>query len=229
MVNMKAILFSSDFIGLNATQELERLVGKKARDINFAIINEACAVEDGDDNSFFVEGMYFIKNNFGKFYLINLLALSLNEAKSRIEKSDVIFCFGGNTEYLKTVFDKTGFSAVLSELLKAKVWCGSSAGSMVLGRMIDSTWQSKLYGEFNDYGVESYLDLLDFSILPHLTGGDLASDVNDKIVFDISANMSWDIYALSDWSAVLVDGSKVRVIGKSWTKLWNGKILKNNK
>lgn len=229
MVNMKAILFSSDFVGLNATKELEKLVGKKAKDINFAIINEACAVEDGDDNSFFVDGMHFIKNNFGKFYLVNLLALSLDDIKKHTNKSDVIFCFGGNTEYLKTVFDRTGFSSVLPELLKTKVWCGSSAGSMVLGKMISSNWQSKLYGDFNDYRVGSYLDLFDFSILPHLTGGDLASDDNDKIVFDISANTSWDIYALSDWSAVLIDGDKVRVIGKHWTKLSDGKILENNK
>ena len=222
---MKAILFSSDFVGLNAVKELEELVGKPAKDINFAIINEACAVEEGDDNSFFVNGMHFIKNNFGNFYLVNLLALSLDDIKKRIEKSDVIFCFGGNTEYLKTVFDKTGFSNILPELLEAKVWCGSSAGSMILGKMVSSTWQNKLYGQADDYGVKSYLDLLDFSVLPHLTGGDLSSDDNDKIVFDISADVNWDVYALSDWSAVLVNDDKVSVIGKHWSKLRMGKII----
>lgn len=226
---MKAILFSSDFIGLNAIKELEKLVGKKAKDINFAIINEACAVEEGDDNSFFVDGMYFIKNNFNNFYLVNLLTLSIDYIKKQIEKSDVIFCFGGNTEYLKTVFDKTGFSAILPELLKTKVWCGSSAGSMILGKMISSGWQSKLYGDFDDYGVKDYLDLFDFSVLPHLTGGDLASDQKDKIVFDISRDTDWDIYALSDWSAVLIEGGDVRIIGKSWSKLRGGKIIQSNK
>ena len=225
---MKAILFSSDFVGLNAVKELEELVGKPAKDINFAIINEACAVEEGDDNSFFVNGMHFIKNNFGKFYLVNLLALSLHDIKKRIERSDVIFCFGGNTEYLKTVFDKTGFSNILPELLEAKVWCGSSAGSMILGKMVSSTWQNKLYGQADDYGVKSYLDLLDFSVLPHLTGGDLSSDDNDKIVFDISADVNWDVYALSDWSAVLVNDDKVSVIGKHWSKLHMGKVIENN-
>jgi dipeptidase E len=221
---VKAILFSSDFMGLNATKELEKLVGKPAKDINFAIINEACAVEDDDDNSFFVDGMHFIKHHFGKFNLVNFLALNIDEIVKRIEKADVIFCFGGNTEYLKTVFDKTGFSAVLPKLLKTKVWCGSSAGSMILGKMINYKWQSKLFGDFDDYGAKNYLDLLDFSILPHLTGGDLMSDDKDKVVFDISANTDWDIYALSDWSAVLVDGNNVRVIGKHWSKLRGGKI-----
>ncbi len=228
MASMKAILFSSDFVGLNAVKELEGLVGKSAKNINFAIINEACAVEDSDDNSFFVNGMHFIKNNFGNFYLVNLLALSLDDIKKRIEKSDVIFCFGGNTEYLKTVFDETGFSDIMPELLKTKVWCGSSAGSMILGKMISSAWQNKLYGPADDYGIKSYMDLLDFSVLPHLTGGDLGFDNNDKIVFDISAGVDWDIYALSDWSAVLVDGDRVDVIGRHWSKLRMGKIIENN-
>ncbi|NTU74442.1 type 1 glutamine amidotransferase-like domain-containing protein, partial [Candidatus Roizmanbacteria bacterium] len=191
--------------------------------------NEACAVENSNDNSFFVDGMHFIKHNFGDFYLVNLLALSIDDIKKRIEKSDAIFCFGGNTEYLKTVFDKTGLSTLLPELLKTKVWCGSSAGSMVLGKMISSKWQGNLYGDFDDYGINNYVDLLDFSILPHLKGGDLASDNKDKVVFDISLDTDWDIYALSDWSAVLIDGDKVQTIGKHWSKLRDGKILENNR
>jgi len=224
---MKAILFSSDFVGLDATKELERLVGKSAEDIKFAVINEGVAEVRGD-NSFFVDGMYFLKHHFGGFDLINLLALSAEQVKERVGKADAIFCFGGNTEYIKTVFDRTGFSEILSELLETKVWCGSSAGSMILGRMIETKWQRKLFGEFDDFGVTEYFNLLDFSVLAHLRGGNLMADEKDRIVFDISKSVKWDIYALSDWSAVVVDGDEVRVIGKFWTKLRDGEIIEQN-
>jgi len=233
---MKAILFSSDFEGLDATKELEKLVGKPAKEINFAIINEAANVLNVDskreinDNSFFVDGMHFIKHHFGNFDLVNLLALTESQVKQRMEKADVIFCFGGNTEYLQYIFDKTGFSKLVPELLKTKVWCGSSAGSMILGRMIPHELQLKLYGDdWDTYDTDKYLDLLDFSVLAHLRGGDLANDPRDKAVFDISKECNWDIYALSDWSAVVVDGSETKVIGKYWSKLRNGKIIEGNR
>jgi dipeptidase E len=227
---MKAILFSSDFTGLDATKELERLVGKPAKEINFVVLNEAAAASlmESNDNSFFIDGMKFIKDNFGNFAYVNLLALNKRQVAEQVKKCDAIFCFGGSTEWLKKVFDKTGFSEMLPEILKTKVWCGSSAGSMILGKMISKDWQEKLYGSFEDYSVSGYLDLLPFSILPHLAGGDLASDEKDKMVFDISKTVSQDIYALSDWSAVLIDGDKIEVIGKHWSKLRGGKIIERN-
>ncbi|MCL2444860.1 Type 1 glutamine amidotransferase-like domain-containing protein [Candidatus Saccharibacteria bacterium] len=225
---MKAILFSSDFTGLDETRELEELVGKPAKKIRFAVINEAVAVEHGD-NSFFVDGMHFLKHRFGGFELVNLLALPLDKVQERISEADAIFCFGGNTEYLKTVFDKTGFSEILPELLKEKVWCGSSAGSMILGKMVSAEWQRQVFGEFDDWGVGRYLELLDFSILPHLRGGNLMADEKDVVVFDISRNVDWDVYTLSDWSAVVVDGEDVKVVGKYWARLRNGEILEQNK
>lgn len=195
---MKAILFSSDFIGLNATEELEKLVGKPAKDINFMVLNEASAMSlvESNDNSFFVDGMKYIKDNFGNFAYVNLLALNKKQVIEQVKKCDVIFCFGGSTEWLKKVFDQTGFTELLPEILQTKVWCGSSAGSMILGKMINKDWQEKLYGSFEDYSVSGYLDLLPFSILPHLTGGDLMSDERDKIVFEISKDAPQDIYTL---------------------------------
>jgi peptidase E len=227
---MKAILFSSDFIGLDATKELERLVGKSAKEINFVVLNEAAAASlaGNNDNSFFVDGMKFIKDNFGNFAYVNLLALNKKQVTEQIKKCDVIFCFGGSTEWLKKVFDRTGFSKMLTKILMIKVWCGSSAGSMILGKMISKDWQEKLYGSFEDYSVSNYLELLSFSILPHLVGGDLASNEKDKVVFDISKNTSQDIYALSDWSAVLVDDNRVEVIGKHWSKLRGGEIVESS-
>lgn len=228
---MKAILFSSDFIGLNATKELEKLVGKPAKDINFIILNEASAMSlaGNSDNSFFVDGMKFIKDNFGNFAHVNLLALNKEQVAEQVEKCDVIFSFGGSTEWLKKVFDQTGFTKMLPEILQTKVWCGSSAGSMILGKMINKDWQEKLYDSFEDYSVSGYLDFLSFSILPHLTGGDLMSDEKDKIVFEISRDVPQDIYALSDWSAVLVNEHQVRVIGKHWSKLSGGKIVESSR
>jgi len=232
---MKAILFSADFVGIDATKELERLVGKPAGEIDFAVINEAAKVVNVDtkieinDNSFFVDGMHFIKHHFGNFDLVDLLALTSEQVEERLAKADVIFVFGGNTEYLQYSFEKTGFAGILRNALREKVYCGSSAGSMVLGRMIPYELQRGLEGEdWDTYGVDEYLGVVDFSILPHLGGGNLMDDERGRKVLEVSKSVDWDIYALSDRSAVVVDGGEVRVIGECWAKVREGEIVEQD-
>ena len=174
--------------------------------------------------------MYFIKHHFGGLELINLLANDKEKVRERMMASDAIFCFGGNTEYLKAVFDKTGFSGILPDLLETKIWCGSSAGSMVIGYMPSEKLSSDLWGgtpqaSTDTYGIDKYLELVPLCILPHLYGGDLMRDSRDASVVENSTTMAVPIYALSDWSAVLVDGNETRVIGHDWSVLKNGEII----
>jgi dipeptidase E len=182
---------------------------------------------------FFVDGMHFLKHHFGSFELVNLLALDKVKIRERLNACDAIFCFGGSSDYLMSVLNKTGVSEMLPELLRARVWCGSSAGSMVIGhrpsdKLADDLWGGTRLEEKDDYGVKKYLELVPACVIPHLCGGNLTCDPRDGTVIGNSATMDVPVYALSDWSAVVVDGGDVKVIGKLWSKLDRGKVVERN-
>lgn len=129
---MRTILASSGFTNEEIIRACEELVGKPRQKINFIILNEAIKAEKGD-HRWFAESLAEITNNFGgTIELSDLQAHDLDYAKERIATCDVVFCFGGQTDYLKKVFEETGFAGYLPELLEEKVWVGSSAGSCVL-------------------------------------------------------------------------------------------------
>jgi len=211
---MKMILFSADFRVEGSIEELEKLVGKNRKDINFSIINEAYAVENGD-HKWIIESMNTLMNNFdGNIEFVNLLALDIKKVEERIMLSDVIFVLGGNTEYLKNVFEKTGFSKLLPKLLETKVYIGSSAGSMIVGHLPSYKNQDKYYGQLEHYNVKSYLDLLDLSILPHFRASYL-NNRDDKWAIEESKNVGYTVYALSDDSALIINENDRYVIGEN--------------
>src|SRR3989344_1367597 len=136
---MKLILCSEGFYTEEIVIKCEELVGKPRSAISIAVINEAYAVDHDNNLPWVLENLNMIKNNFGgNLELVNLLALDIKTIKERIMHHDVIFVVGGHTDYLMNVFNTTGFSKILPELLKTKVYVGSSAGSMVLGKRLSS-------------------------------------------------------------------------------------------
>lgn len=218
---MKLILASSGFASKEAVEKCIEFVGKPAKEINFAIINEAYAVEHCD-HSWILDDMDSIRKNFGgSIEFVNLLALNITQVEERIDAADVIFVVGGNTEYLKTVFDKTGFSKLLPKLLEEKVYVGSSAGSMILGRQTSYETQDEIYGEVDYFDVHEYLNLVNFSILPHLHSKYFFAR-NDEWVINESKKIDGIVFALSDNAAVIVDDNKEYVVGHDYMKLLNG-------
>ena len=225
---MKLILASSGFEAPESVQKCIEFVGKPAKKISFAIINEAYAVEEGD-HSWVVDDIINIRNNFGgEIEFINLLALPLSDIERRIRTKDVIFCVGGNTEYLMSVFEKTGFDKLLPKLLKEKVYVGSSAGSMVLGVQPPLALQTAFYGEELDYGIKKYLELIDETILPHLDSPHFNNFRHRDRYLPAFAKIP-KAYFLSDTSALVVDDDKTYPIGKNYIKLENGQTTEDVK
>lgn len=221
---MKALLTSSEFRGYGILEQVEKLAGKSADKISVGIIIEAVATEKGDKR-WLIDGLSEVSSAFGgEIDIINLLALNKDEVLRRVEAVDVIFCFGGSSEWLKIVFEKSGFSQELPKLLEDKVWIGSSAGGMILGKMSDEKLQSYVYQVEDFFGVKSYLDYLDFEIIPHIWGKFVPSDSFEKCLEWSKSNKNV-MYILSDNSAVCVDGEKVWLVGEKACKILNGKIL----
>ncbi len=220
---MKLLLASAGFYTPEIATKCAELVGKPQDQINIAVINEAYAVEHGD-HTWVLDDLNNIKKYFkGRMELVNLLALDQAITKERIDLADVIFVVGGHTDYLMQVFQKTGFDKLLPELLKTKVYVGSSAGSMVLGKRVSASAYAKIYGETEDYDITKYLGLVDFAIKPHL-GSKLFRKNRKEVLLEVTEDYKGIVYGLADDSAIVIDGDKTYTIGSEPAKIIDGKL-----
>ena len=209
---MKLILCSEGFYTEEIVKKCEEFVGKSRNSINIAVINEAYAVEHDNNLRWILENLNTVKNNFGgNLELINLLALDKETVKKRIELSDAIFVVGGHARYLMSVFNKTGFDKLLPDLLKTKVYVGSSAGSMVTGKLLSSEAYEKIYGEKDDYGVKKYLELVNVAIMPHLDSQYFPN--RKETLFEAAKKHQGVIYGLRDDTAIIAEDEKLYTIG----------------
>jgi dipeptidase E len=211
---MKLVLCSEGFHTPNTVQACVELCGKPQNEIGVAVINEAYAVETGG-HQWVLDNLNSVAHNFSlEMDMINLLALPLDEVEARIMAKDVIFVIGGDTDYLMQVFQKTGFAMLLPKLLETKVYVGSSAGSIVMGRRSPTAVRHTVYGESQDFGITDYLNLVDFGVLSHLNSSQFPnnrSGVLDKLLKDVD----FPVYALEDDSAVVIDGDRMSLIGSA--------------
>lgn len=223
---MKAILASSGFTNEEIIATCEDLVGKPRGKINFVILNEAIKAEKGDCR-WLIEGLNEISGNFGgTVELLDLQAHDLRYVQERINECDVVFCFGGQTDYLKEVFEKTGFVNILPEILEKKVWVGSSAGSCVLCHKESKETSVGVFEET----VENrhYLEMLPICFLPHY-GSDWFPQLTKDTVVKESKLADYPVYLMSDQAAVVVEGSlgepRFRVIGDGCVVAESGEVV----
>lgn len=220
---MKLVLCSEGFHTQNTVQACVKLVGKPQDDITIGIINEAFAVEKGDKR-WVLNNLNSVAKNFkGEVDIIDLLALSLEEVEARLSSKDVIFVVGGDTDYLMSVYQNTGFDKLLPKLLQSKVYVGSSAGSMVVGRRISAAAYRLIYGEDSKYDITDYLGIVELSIMPHLDSP-FFPNRKESLVKAVG-NFEGKVYGLRDDSAVVVNGDKVHTIGSKPIVIEKGKLV----
>lgn len=210
---MKLLLSSAGIRTQELAETLSSLVGKPLENINVAVINEASAVEPGDKTWFFNEINDLRKYVGGEIDFVNLLALNIDEIKERVAFADVIYVVGGNPDYLLHLYNKTGFASLLKDtLLNEKVYVGSSAGSMVLGRRGSTNEYQNYYGEDRTFGTTDYLGAVDFVIKPHFEAPDLPKNHKD-ILLKASIEEQQLIYAVRDDQAIIVNDETVSFVG----------------
>lgn len=218
---MKLLLCSEGFHTSNTVEACVELCGKPQDKISFAIINEAYAAEHGDKR-WVLHNLNSVADNFpADIDMVDLLALPLSEVEQRIMQKDAIFVVGGNTDYLMSVYQKTGFDKLLPKLLQTKVYVGSSAGSMVVGKRISSAAYKLVYGEESKWGIDEYLGLADLSVMPHLDSPHFPN--RKESLLEAVGSFEDKVYGLRDDSAVVVDGDEVRTIGSKPVLIENGK------
>lgn len=209
---MKLLLGSAGLYTKELADEMVRLVGKPSSEINVAIINEASKVEFGDMRDWFFDEINRIRDfTGGRIDFIDLQANDIETVRKNIAFADVIYCIGGNTEYLTKVMRETGFDVLLRELLETKVYVGSSASSMVIGKRINILAYRNKFGDKEDYGITDYLGIVDFHIVPHINSDEFSNRTREA-VGAILAGVD-GVYLLEDTQAVVVEGSAVNIVG----------------
>jgi dipeptidase E len=210
--HMRLVLCSEGFHTQNTVDACVKLVGKPQDEITIAVINEAFAVEDGDKR-WVLDNLNSVAKHFpAELDIVDLLALPMEEVEKRIRNKDVIFVVGGNTDYLMHVFNKSGFTELLPKLLEDKVYVGSSAGSMVIGKRISTEAYTKIYGEDQDFGVTEYMNLVDLAIKPHLDSNNFPNNRANTLDKHASG-ADFPVYGLRDDSAIVIDGENQDFIG----------------
>ncbi|HEX6258660.1 MAG TPA: Type 1 glutamine amidotransferase-like domain-containing protein [Candidatus Saccharimonadales bacterium] len=222
---MKLILSSAGFATPEIIAKAEELTRKNRRHISVAVINEGYAVEHDNNLRWVLDDLIQVRDAFGgNLELVNLLALDRSTVKRRIMKHDIVYVVGGHTDYLMTVFKKTGFAGLLPTLLKDKVYVGSSAGAMVLGCRVSTAAYRRLYGESQDFGVREYLKLVDFAIKPHLNNRLFPANRKD-VLLKISQDYKGELYGLADDAAIVVHNGRTYTIGSRPLRIIDGKLV----
>lgn len=208
---MRLVLCSEGFHTQNTVEACVKLAGKPQDQISIGIINEAYAVEQGDKR-WVLDNLNSVANNFaGEIDIVDLLALSIEEVERRLADKDVIFVVGGDTDYLMSVYQKTGFDKLLPKLLETKVYVGSSAGSMVVGKRISAAAYRLIYGEDSKWNIDQYVGLVDLSVMPHLDSPHFPN--RKESLLEAVGSFEGRVYGLRDDSAVIIDGDSVYTIG----------------
>ena len=216
---MKVILASSGLANEEMIDRLEGFVGKSRKNINVVIINEAIKGEAGDHRWFAEELQRICSVIGGRIEFVDLQAHDEDHILKRINEADMIFCFGGNTDYLANVFTKTGFDKILPKILQEKVWVGSSAGSCVLCNKESIETQSAVYKE--KCGFDHYMNIIPIVFLPHLHGW---FKFDKPEIIKASEATVLPVYALSDNAAIAYDGTNFDVLGNDYIIAQEGKI-----
>lgn len=212
---MKLILASQGFMTDEIAKTVESLVRKPLENINIAIINEAyIAKPETSSKRWLIKELSRIEKYIGGIIdFINLRAYDKVEVKRRLQNADMMYIVGGRNLVLPSLFKETGFDEVLKEFAQEKVVMGTSAGSIVLGRQIESDeyWLAK-EGITNDQIENKTLGLVNFNIFPHYKRKDHQKWDKSFLEKTLSTN-SFKVYAITDEQAIIYDNGEIYFVG----------------
>lgn len=205
---MKLLLTSMGLSNKTLRNEFIKLVEKEPKDIEVAYIMTASIPEP--DKEYCRQDL----ENLRKTGVENINEIDISQNKETWEgtmkNSDVIFVEGGNTYFLLYWFKKSGLFNETEEILKDKIYVGVSAGSIVAGPDISfAGWQVGFWDRNIIELVDSSgLSLISFGLFPHFKKS-WEADLKT-----LSKGVNFDMYAIDDNMAYLVNGNEAKFIGE---------------
>lgn len=229
---MKLLLTSQSIHNKSIESALRELLVKPSAECTAVYISTSQNGAVGD-KSWLLQNLNDAHNMGWKSFEIIDLAAMINLPKSmwwdRIFAADVLFVGGGANFYLGYWLEKSGLADALPELLKTKVYVGSSAGSMIITRsLITASKPLKQIAAGQLLNMETYgpegqrsprsLDLADILLRPHYKASEYPN-VTDELLQKVANQNNVPLYAIDDESALkIVDGSVEVVSEGKWKK-----------
>lgn len=212
---MKLVLASQGFMTKEIVDSVVDLVQKPKDEIKISIINEAyVGLAENKDKHWLIKELSLIEKNFnGIIDFVNLRAYEIEEIEKRLKNTDIIYIVGGKQFLLAKLFKETGFDSLLKKLSKEKVIMGTSAGSIVLGKPVDSNEYYLDRYKINKEDIEVHnLGFVDFNIIPHYLREDRLN-YNEEYYKKVLKDNTFKMYAINDNQAIIYDNGEINFIG----------------
>ncbi len=212
---MKVILASQGFTTNEIATEVSKIVGKSAGNINVAIINESMYFLDKEhDKRWFIKELANLEKHLGgKIDFVNFRAHAKAEIETKLMSADLTYIVGGKQHIYSELFRKTDTVDLIEKVANERVLMGTSAGSIVLGKQIQSNqfWQERYRTKLEDIEYQE-LGIVPFNIVPHYLRKDHQNWTKEFLQRTLSDN-PFTVYAVKDNQAVTYVDGKTQFIG----------------
>lgn len=212
---MKLLLASQGFLTNEIADEVRRVVNKNLNEINIAIVNESYLELDRDKDKRWVikELAYIEKYIGGRIDFIDFKRFSKDEISKRIDQADLIYFVGGKQNILARIIREYDLKDIINKMIKNKVVMGTSAGSIMWGKQIESeTYFKERYNKNVKDIVDRDYGIVDFNIIPHYLRKD--REKWDAEFFNRTLkNEKFPIYAINDNQMISYVDGEIRFIG----------------
>ncbi len=218
---MKLFLTSAGLKNKSIASALGDLVGLPKEKIHIAFIPTAANVEEGDKGWLIDDLVNLKKQGYGCVDIVDISALEKEDWEPRLRTANVIAVGGGNTFHLMHWVKKSGLDKLLPELLKTRVYMGTSAGSCITGTTIYNSVQN-LFKETYKLQIKDGLGIVDFQFIPHLNSP-YFKFIREKYLKEAAKDVDEVVYAVDDNSALKVVNGKVQVVSEGKYLIFNNK------
>jgi dipeptidase E len=204
----KTLLLTSN--GMQMKKEIVKLLQKPAYDITVVFISTAAKSEE---NLEYLRMDWTIMRDEMGFNVeeYDIEGKTEAEVMKALEFKDIIYVEGGNTFYLLKMMRACNFEKIIRKLLKAgKVYIGSSAGSIVAGKTIQTAeW-------IGDKNLVHLTDLKGLNLVPFDIVCHYSPEFEDTIKQKIKnpKKRAKNLRILIDSQAILVQGKETDLIGE---------------
>lgn len=212
---MRLLLASQGFLTKEIANEVQRVVGKNLDEINIAIVNESYLELDREkDKRWVIKELSCLERYIGgRIDFIDFKRLSKDEISERIDQADLIYFVGGKQNVLARIIRENDLKDIIEKMIKSKVVMGTSAGSIIWGKQIESEIYFK---ERYNKNVKDIVDrdygIVDFNIIPHyLRKG--REKFNAEFLSRTLKDEKFPIYAINDNQMISYVDGEIRFIG----------------
>lgn len=213
---MKLVLTSGGISNDSIKNELKNIIGKDFKGLKMLFCTTAANYEGGDMNDWLIKDLIYFKDLGFKIDVCDINGIGIDNFLPRFEWSDVIYCEGGNTQWLRKCIKVSGLEEHLTELLENRVWIGASAGSCVLCPTICNSCQDLFDEDIPGYPTDG-LGLTDLQFVPHLNN-EAFPKIRKENILNASKNLKAidgeKLYVMDDNGAVFINNDDIKIVSE---------------